>query len=173
MQASPLAELKDIHLPEPTTLWPPAIGWWILLAVAMSLVVIVILWRIRRWRLEQAKRKALSELSQLTSETDQWPQALQQLVRRLTISYFAQEQVAQLHGQQWIDFLLAQLKVSQRETCEEALQALVNAQYRKSVDLDFAQQTSAVKYWISNALPPRKKTNSPKTNNKVSEVHHV
>jgi hypothetical protein len=170
MQASPLAELKDIHLPEPTALWPPAIGWWALLVLLISLIIIVVVWRIRRWRLGMAKRKALVELSNLTSATQDWPQALQKLMRRLTISYYEQEKVAQLHGQSWVHFLVSQLKPSQQEKCKKPLQQLVDAQYQSSVELDFTVQAEAVKYWITNALPPKKKASSVEQSKDFSEA---
>ncbi len=35
----PLSQLRDIHLPEPVTFWPPAPGWWfILLLILIGLV---------------------------------------------------------------------------------------------------------------------------------------
>ena len=39
--ADPLAQLRDIHLPGPVESWPPAIGWWILLAIILLLVLAV------------------------------------------------------------------------------------------------------------------------------------
>jgi hypothetical protein len=170
-QTSPLAELKDIHLPEPTMLWPPAIGWWILLVVIISVIIALVIWRIRRWRLSKAKRNALAELSNLTQASPDWPQSLQTLMRRLTISYFEQAQVAHLHGQQWVQFLVSQLKPAQQEQCKNDLQMLVDAQYKANIDLNFEQQAKTVKYWITNALPPKRRK-APTEANNINEAQH-
>ena len=45
-QPDPLAELRDIHLPGPIEVWPPALGWWlvaILLSCALLALVMVFL----------------------------------------------------------------------------------------------------------------------------------
>ena len=57
-----LAQLADIHLPEPVSYWPPAIGWWILAAI--FLVLLVILFRTLAGKQRQKKicQYALSEL---------------------------------------------------------------------------------------------------------------
>ena len=31
-------ELRDIHLPDPLSWWPPAIGWWLLVIGSLALV---------------------------------------------------------------------------------------------------------------------------------------
>lgn len=170
MQASPLAELKDIHLPEPTSLWPPAAGWWIVLALLVSFIILLVVWQIKRWRLTKAKRKALTELAGLTSTTDEWPQKLHILLRRLTVSYYAQDQVAQLYGQSWEHFLVSQLKPTKQEKYKDVLKQLIDAQYQSKAELDFTQTSEAIKFWITNALPPKQNTPPNKSLNNISEA---
>jgi cbb3-type cytochrome oxidase subunit 3 len=45
MPTTPLP-LKDIHLPEAISWWPPAIGWWLLL-VLIPLTVFILVWAYR------------------------------------------------------------------------------------------------------------------------------
>jgi hypothetical protein len=170
MQASPLAELKDIHLPDPTSLWPLAIGWWILLVIVISTIIVIVIWQIKRWRLSEAKRRALTDISNLAPTASDWPQALHKLMRRLTISYFDQEEVAQLHGQPLVQFLTSQLKPAQQSNCQGELQKLVNAQYQPAADLDFEEQTKAIEYWIKHALPPKRRVNKNIQTMNISEA---
>lgn len=46
--------LRDVHLPDPPSLWPPAPGWWLLAVVLLGLLAIP-LWRHLR---RQRRRKA-------------------------------------------------------------------------------------------------------------------
>ncbi|MCA9451888.1 MAG: DUF4381 domain-containing protein, partial [Nitrospira sp.] len=50
--SSPLQGLRDVHLPPPISLWPPAPGWWITLGLVM-MGVILCLWILRNRRRKQ------------------------------------------------------------------------------------------------------------------------
>ena len=45
--ANPLDQLKDIHTPDAIGLWPPAIGWYLVLIFLIAVLVLagVMLWR--------------------------------------------------------------------------------------------------------------------------------
>ena len=63
--SNPLAELKDIHLPEAISFWPPAAGVWWLVAVAIFTIALLAL-GYRWWRKKNAYRQAAQqELQQL------------------------------------------------------------------------------------------------------------
>ena len=105
----PLAGLKDIHLPEPVSWWPPAPGWWLL---ALLVVVLVIL----AWRLPRARRRALHDEAvreleavrarfERDGDLPRLARDLSRLLRRVAISRFPREEVAGLVGQEWLEFL--------------------------------------------------------------------
>ena len=58
----PLAQLRDIHLPETVGLWPLAPGWWLLIALIIgALVTGIIYWR-RRYQSNAFKRQAINHI---------------------------------------------------------------------------------------------------------------
>ena len=36
-----LPELRDIHLPDGVSAWPPAYGWWVMLAAVIAIFLII------------------------------------------------------------------------------------------------------------------------------------
>ena len=107
--ADPLAQLRDLHLPEPVGLWPPAPGWY-LLAGLLGLMLLAAAWSILRRRRSLGHR-ALAELGALeaNSELVASPQtlaaAVSELLRRVALQRFERDRVASLHGAAWREFL--------------------------------------------------------------------
>ena len=107
MQAPPpsqdpasLVNLNPIVLPEPVPPWPPAPGWYVLLALAAGLA----LWAGVRWwrrrRAEQYRRQALAEMDALNDA-----RAIPDLLKRAALSAFPRGEVAGLTGTAWHRFL--------------------------------------------------------------------
>ncbi len=82
----PLAQLKDLHLPPPPGLWPPAPGWWLLAILGCVLIG----WGIRAllvWRRRNAyRRQALAQLKQMLADNNFTLNDVIKLVRRTAIS---------------------------------------------------------------------------------------
>ncbi len=109
--ADPLAQLHDIIEPEAISQWPLALGWWLLLAIALSaLVALLWFWR-KKYRQNANKRAALALLDQLAADYQNAPdaqkliQSLSQLLRRYALSQQPRANVAGLTGTAWLDFL--------------------------------------------------------------------
>jgi len=64
----PLANLRDIHLPDPVGWWPPAPGWWLLAILLLAILGGLLWWSIRRYRNNRYRREALAELAELQAE---------------------------------------------------------------------------------------------------------
>ena len=106
-----LSQLRDIHMPEPVSWWPPALGWWILLG--LLLLALVCNWLIRRYRQRNAwRRDALAQLDEIHKQyqldkylPQQVVSELSVLLRRVAVSRFPREQSASLSGEKWLAFL--------------------------------------------------------------------
>jgi hypothetical protein len=108
-----LAKLKDIHLPEPTSWWPPAPGWWLL---ALLLLLSPLLWRWLRQYLTHRRQPryrsaALRELDlyyqqyQQQKDSTVFIQSVSALLKRVAMQCYSPDQVASLSGEQWGEFL--------------------------------------------------------------------
>lgn len=113
--ADPLAELRDWHLPEPVSWWPPAPGWWLLTGLALAVLLFMLVWWWRRRRQGAAERAALDELGALRAQlgaqlgrgldAQSFAAAVSVLLRRLALRRFPRERVAGLSGAAWAAFL--------------------------------------------------------------------
>lgn len=110
-------DLKDIHLPDTIAWWPPAIGYWIIIACILS--GIAIFFAIKTYRKRTAiKRLALKEFNLIhknyitNSNKKQLVTALSELLRRAAISTYPLSDCAGLTGQEWLHWLDKQLTKS-------------------------------------------------------------
>ena len=103
--------LRDLHLPEMTSWWPPAPGWWFIAALALFAMTVLIRRAYRRWRHNEARRLALRRLSGIKAEFEQGSsavslgKALSELTRRAMLAYSPREAVAGLTGDAWLEWL--------------------------------------------------------------------
>jgi hypothetical protein len=103
--------LRDLHLPEAVGLWPPAPGWWFLMALAAGGVVYILYKQFLKWRFNAARRVALSELRRIRQEYEAGADALilakelSELLRRSMLAYAPRGQVAGLTGDRWLEWL--------------------------------------------------------------------
>ncbi|MDQ1184475.1 DUF4381 domain-containing protein [Agrobacterium larrymoorei] len=98
-----LAQLRDIHLPQPIGWWPLAPGWWALIALVCILSVVALVWiRIRR---RSARFLALRELEAIKPDRqDEFLAQISSLLRRVARRRSAGADV--LTGEAWSAFLM-------------------------------------------------------------------
>ena len=102
-------QLRDIHLPEDISWWPPAPGWWLLALLSMVALVLVVHAAVKFYRANAYRRQALQHL-QLISQ--QWPTpnaeattAVMTLLKRVALSAWPQYHYSALPLSQFIDAL--------------------------------------------------------------------
>lgn len=151
--------LRDIHLPDAVSWWPPAIGWWLLPLVLLAIAFTVYqLAKYKKNRRKQPayKKIALSELEkirQIQTEdnlTITQLRAISTLLRRIALSYLPRETVASLTGEHWI----TQLNDLTEDTffSNELGSQLASAPYKEQVNLNTDELIDICEQWI-NQLP--------------------
>ncbi len=95
-----LSNLRDIVIPDPLPLWPPAPGVWVALGIVVAMVLLFG-WRLYTVRKRSAYRRA--GLLLLGSAETAYDVAV--VVKRVALAVFPREQVAPLYGDDWAAFL--------------------------------------------------------------------
>ena len=153
--------LRDIHLPDPVSWWPPAPGWWGILALFILLLLITVLvWRVRKQG--ELRRRSKNRVEQIFSayQTHADPQRLAEelsvLLRRISLSHYPRSEVAGLTGDAWLQFL--DLGVAdtpaQGGFSSGAGAALALAPYQAQAQIDVDALHDICLQWVST-LPAR------------------
>lgn len=144
-------DLKDIHLPEAISWWPPAMGWW--LAPLLTLLIGAFLFWLYKFLTRQTPiktaKKQLLELKQDSSSEDIHKLAnLSKLLRRVAISVSPRSESASLTGQAWLEYLDSTVKG--KPFTEGVGRCLADAHYKKTSDhdVDISQITSLCENWL-------------------------
>jgi hypothetical protein len=155
----PLAELRDIHIPDSVSWWPPAPGWWVLGLALLITLVLVWFWR-RRRRQRSWQRLALRHLEHLeeqyVSEPETLVPELSVILRRIATLYYPES--AGLAGREWLEFLDRTLgdKTDARPFSTGEGQSLADAPYRRPAlvsEADSHALLDLTRRWIKH-LPP-------------------
>lgn len=148
--ADPLAQLRDIHLPEPISWWPPAPGWWILALVISATVCMSTYLARKYWLKNRYRRAALRELKNFDITGRDNKQALLEelsiLLRRVAVQTYGRKQVAHLSGDKWIAFLDKTGNTDQFTMGEAKI--LGSGLYQSSIEADMDKVRGIIQRWI-------------------------
>lgn len=103
-----LTQLAPPHAPASPGWWPLATGWWFLLIIILVLSAATIYWQ--RRPASRLRRLALRELKFMQasiSEDIALARDLEHLLRRYAVARYGREQVANLSGERWLNFVIA------------------------------------------------------------------
>lgn len=101
--------MHDLVRPEPIA-WTPQTIAWAVVAVWLAAVVGLIIWsRIQHWRRNAYRREALAELRRIAGQQELDQQtlayAVAMLLKRTALAAFERDEVADLYGKDWAEFL--------------------------------------------------------------------
>lgn len=156
-QLTNASTLRDIHLPDAVSWWPPAIGWWLLGGIV--LFVIFFTPRFIRYLTFKPLNKVIDNAYQTIiteyqhhNDSTKLVQDLSKFLRQIVMTYSGRESSAQLTGEQWIDSLNA--LTAETYFSGDVKQLLINAPYQKTITSDPQILLTATQSWIK-ALPKR------------------
>lgn len=166
--------LRDIHLPDSDALlpgialwWPPAPGWWLLLALLV--IAGLIAWHRRRSKGQRSQRQlALRELERIENRFGQQQDNEQQvlanlsvLLRRIAVNRYPREHVASLTGKRWLQFLDSVTGMD--DFSKGAGCALAEAPYNPALAADIPELLNVCRRWLEAEFS-RKRTATPAAN---------
>lgn len=148
----PLAQLHDIHLPETINSYPIAPGWWLLLALILTLIIYAAV-KLRQFSNKRKNQKCA--LKQLSPDADVG--TVVALLKWAALQYFPRQTVANLTGEHFKGFLTTTLATKYQAQFTELSADYFTCAYQhetsSKVSAEFYQ---AAKLWLSHALPPEK-----------------
>jgi hypothetical protein len=147
--------LREISLPEPVSMMPATMGWWVLAGLVIAWLAWFVYCRYRRWQRNRYRAVALGELARIER---QWslgdPEGLIRipaLLKRTAMHAFGREGVADLTGPEWLGFLDRTL--GNTNFTQGPGQLLVSLAYKKTetiLETEFSGMLAAVREWISS-----------------------
>jgi hypothetical protein len=104
--SDPLAQLRDIHLPEAVSWWPLAPGWWVLGALLVAGLAYTGHYFWQRYHAFTYRRQALRQIKKLPNNSQhQRITALFALLKRVAVSAYPELNLSSLNQAEFIDFL--------------------------------------------------------------------
>ena len=148
-QTDPLANLRDIHIPGAIDPWPPAIGWWLIAAAALIAISYGIYLLFKWWKSNQYRREGIRALRYLLENhvsEKQYLRDYSDLLKRIALSAYARESVANLTGEAWVSFLDRSTGTQEFSMGEGQILIQGNYELNPSVDVDKLHRLGL--YWI-------------------------
>lgn len=153
-QMDPLAQLKDIHLPEAPGLWPLAWGWWILfIVIILMLISAIILWRRRRAR-NRYRAQAIAELQLAKQAFDQdqdvpgYLQHVSIILRRAALTGCSDSYHANLKNEAWLEWLDDQCPATHTKFTTGPGRVLLTGPYQKAPEADVESLHKLACQWL-------------------------
>lgn len=161
-----LASMQDIQTPAEIGLWPLAYGYSLSLIILIVVTTLLIVWFRKHRQVGAAKRVALTELAALDQNSPQFAVEVSSLLKRAAMSYTSRNQIAQLSGDDWYQWLNAQTNKPQDELCK-----LLALRYQKAQLSEDEKQALMLhaQGWLKAALPLRKMSSIRPKSSEVSQ----
>lgn len=145
--------LADVHLSPAPGIWPLAWGWWLCIAAAVVVLILLALKLRQHLKQQKARKEALRLLKSLNSP-EQFSD-INLLLRQTAMTYFSRRYVASLTGEQWLLFLDQQLAEKHRGFVALSAEWQHGLFSGKGIEqFAFNQCYQQAKLWLSKARLP-------------------
>ncbi|MFK7734069.1 MAG: DUF4381 domain-containing protein [Pseudomonadales bacterium] len=151
-QAQQLAQqLRDIHLPEAVSWWPPAIGWWLLTLLCIGLLWV--LWANLKKR-RKAKEYRIAAHIELSAHYNAWLkhntatlylQSASEVLKRIMRHIDNDSEALSTSGQAWLDALNSR---TDEPLSAETQAALSQQVYQRNAVLDIPAVHKELLSWV-------------------------
>lgn len=168
-----LRQMRDVHGPDAVSWWPPALGWWLLAAAILGLMLLGLYswwWqrkRARDWRVDARFRLRQLARSMAQNDSRTVVSELSELLRRVAMARFGRSRCAGLSGEAWLTWLSdndpAGFDWQQKGRVLLELPYLPPGSGADNHDL--RRLVAAARRWVNSAPDPtRKSTTAPAPN---------
>ena len=146
-------QLRDIHLPEAVSWWPPAPGWWVLSIIATTLVASLIISRLRNTKRNAFRVTALLETQEAlmlwnkNNNTADYLHTVNAVLKRVVLQNNSASNIANQSGINWVESLN---HLSKQPLSEITMQALGVACYQTKPDVDVAHVQQQIIAWVES-----------------------
>ncbi|MDO6567084.1 DUF4381 domain-containing protein [Alteromonas sp. 1_MG-2023] len=148
-QTDPLAQLKDVHVPDNVDVWPLDWGWWCLIVLCLAGTISLIIYLVKKHKFNKPRRDALKLLGSISSADENWPMQINNVLKRTAVTYFKPQEVAGLYGNSWHEFLLKTLPDRRKTTMSDSLSILHSQQYAPKCDNKYFDECiQAANAWV-------------------------
>ncbi|WP_313318190.1 DUF4381 domain-containing protein [Stenotrophomonas sp.] len=131
--------LRDVHLPAAPSVWPPAPGWWLLIAGVLLVLGAYLLWMWLRRRRRQRWLALFDAQLQATAAGPERLAAASELLRRAARRVDAN--AVSLQGEPWLRFLDG---AKGRDFSEGDGRVLLEGGFRPQLDAALVERACAV-----------------------------
>jgi hypothetical protein len=137
-----LENLRDIAVPPPVPWWPPAPGWWVVMAVLVIAVIIVAFHAWRLWRANAYRRAALHELQRATT-----PAGIAEILKRAAMVAYPRTDIAARSGSAWCQWLA---ETGGRPVPDNVAEALTRGVFGKADAVNVEELSAFAADWINH-----------------------
>jgi len=142
-------QLRDAHAPDAVSWWPLAIGWWLVLALLVSVFAFGLIKLISHRRQNAYRKIAIAELNQTFSlwqeqqNSSRYLQTANSILKRACVHI--DKQALSLSGTPWVSHLNGYYENSFSKETEAALTQQL---YQPNPNLDIDQIHQEIKAWL-------------------------